>query len=130
MKNVKVSEMGNELMNILMNYSEDVANATKKAVDEVANGVMNEVKSHTTWNDKAYTSYYELKTIYDNERGKYIIWHVKNPYYRLTHLLELGHLTRDGRSYSKKYPHVIYGQKYAENNLERVVKEKIEQCKT
>lgn len=129
-KQVSVNDMADELAKMLSEYDADVTNATKQAVDEVASGVMNEIKSHTTWNDVKYTKSYELKTIYDNKKGKYIIWHVKAPHYKLTHLLELGHYTRDGKTKSKKFPHVQYGEEFARNNLERVVKEKINQCNT
>ena len=129
-KQVSVNDMADELAKMLSEYDADVTNATKQAVDEVASGVMNEIKSHTTWNDVKYTKSYELKTIYDNKHGKYIIWHVKSPHYKLTHLLELGHYTRDGKTKSKKFPHVQYGEEFARNNLERVVKEKINQCNT
>lgn len=129
-KTVEVTDMAEELQKILGNYTEEVTEATKKAVDEVASGVMLEIKSHTTWKDVKYTQSYELKTIYDNQRGKYIIWHVKSPNYKLTHLLELGHYTRDGRTMSRKFPHVQYGDAYAKNNLERKIKEKIAQCNT
>ena len=128
MQKVDVTDMSDELLKILLTYKDDITQATKEAVDEVSNGVMNEIKSHITWNDKKYSRSFELKTIYDNKRGKYVIWHVKDGMYRLTHLLELGHLTRDGRTQSRKYPHVVYGQEYAKNNLERVIKEKIAQC--
>ena len=127
-KTVEMNEMGKELYNILMSYNAEATEATKRAVTEVANGVMTEVKRHITWNDKVYSKSFELKTIYDNDRGKYVIWHVADPHWRLTHLLELGHYTRDGQNYTRKFPHVQYGQEYAYNNLARTIKERIEQC--
>ena len=126
-KTVKLDDMSAELVNMLLNYDKDVTEATKKAVDEVASGVMRTIQGHVTWNDKVYSKYFDLKTIYDNERGKYIIWHVKAPHYKLTHLLELGHYTRDGQTKSKKYPHVQYGAEYAVNNLYNEIKERVEQ---
>lgn len=125
-KKVDLEDMGSELVKILVSYDEEVTEATKKAVDEVASGVMREIKSHVTWNDVKYSRSFELKTIYDNNRGKYIIWHVKSPDYKLTHLLELGHITRNGTTRSKEFPHVKFGDEYARNNLERLVKERIE----
>lgn len=128
-KTVNISEMDTELYNIMKEYKANVTKATKKAVDSVADGVMREIQSHITWNDKVYSKSFELTKIYDNESGKYVIWHVKNPHWRLTHLLELGHITRDGTSYSQKYPHVQYGQEFAYNNLTREIKERVEQVK-
>lgn len=123
----ELSEMGKELTNILLNYDKEVTEATKQAVTETANGVMAEIKSHITWKDKKYSKSFDLKTIYDNDRGKYIIWHVKSPDYRLTHLLELGHYTRDGKTKSKKFPHVQYGADYAVANLYENTRKRVEQ---
>ena len=125
-KKVKLDEMGDELVKILMSYDKEVTEETKVAVDEVASGVMREIKNHITWNDKVYSKSFELKTIYNDERGKYIIWHVKSPHYKLTHLLELGHYTRNGQTKSRKFPHVQFGSEYAKQNLERIIKERIE----
>lgn len=123
----ELSEMSKELTNILLNYDKEVTEATKQAVTETANGVMAEIKSHITWKDKKYSKSFALKTIYDNDRGKYVIWYVKDPDYRLTHLLELGHYTRDGKNKSKKFPHVQYGADYAVANLYEKTRKRVEQ---
>lgn len=126
-KTVDLKDMGKELQEILLSYNKEVTEATKKAVTEVADGVMREIKSHITWKDKVYSGSFRLKTIYDNERGKYVIWHVENPHFRLTHLLELGHITRDGKTRSKTYPHVQYGAEYASANLVKEIERKVEE---
>lgn len=45
-------------------------------------------------------------------------WHVKEPEYRLTHLLENGHLTRDGTHRTKAIKHIKYGRQIAEQVLD------------
>ena len=129
-KTVDLKDMGKELQEILLSYNKEVTEATKKAVTEVADGVMREIKSHITWKDKVYSGSFKLKTIYDNERGKYVIWHVEAPHYRLTHLLELGHITRDGKTRSKTFPHVQYGGEFAIANLIKEMRERIEKLWT
>ena len=44
-------------------------------------------------------------------------WHVEDPEYRLTHLLENGHATRDGTKRTKKIKHISEGRKIAEQVL-------------
>lgn len=122
-----IANMGDEFAKILLAYNKDVTEATQKAVEEVAQGVQRTIKSHITWNDKTYSKSFDLKTIYKNERGEYIIWHVKSPDYKLTHLLELGHYTRDGKTKSRKFPHVQYGAEYVVNNLYDEIKKGVEQ---
>lgn len=49
-------------------------------------------------------------------------WHVEAPYYRLTHLLENGHLTRDGTKRTKAVKHIKYGRQIAEQVLDEKMK--------
>lgn len=133
MNNVtSIENMGKEFQEILLAYDKDVTEATKRAVTNVSEGVMQEVKSHITWNDKYYSKAFKLTTIYDNERGKYVIWHVDRAggksKWQITHLLELGHITRNGTTWTRKFPHVKYGVEFATRNLENEIKEGIEQC--
>ena len=131
-KVTNINDMGKAFQEILLAYDKEVTEATKKAVTEVADGVMRATKSHITWNDKEYSKAFELKTIYDNDRGKYVIWHVgkvgTKEHWRLTHLLELGHITRDGTTWTRKFPHVQYGAEFVTRNLANEIKEEIEKC--
>lgn len=127
-KNIQANELANTVTEWLTQYNEEVTEAAKEAVDELAQGVMNEIKNHITWQDKKYSNSFALKTSFEDKRNKRNTWYVKSPHYRLTHLLEFGHATRNGGR-TKAYPHVKYGDQYLYDNYERVLKEKIEKCK-
>lgn len=49
-------------------------------------------------------------------------WYVEEPEYRLTHLLENGHLTRDGTKRTKAVKHIKYGRQIAEQVLDERLK--------
>lgn len=45
-------------------------------------------------------------------------WHVEAPEYRLEHLLENGHATRDGTRRTKPVKHIKYGRQIAEQVID------------
>ena len=128
--NVKTDEIASTITKWLTEYTEDVTDIAKEVVDEIADGVMEETKAHITWYDKEYSNSFALKTSFENARNKRRTWYVKAPHYRLTHLLEFGHVTRNGTTRTRAYPHVRYGDEYAKDNFERLMKERIENART
>lgn len=126
---IEINEMASAITKLLTEYNEEVTEIAKEVVDDVAEQVMEETKSHITWKDKRYSKSFELTKSFEDKRNKRITWHVKSPHYRLTHLLEYGHITRDGVNSTRKFPHVRYGDEYLQNNFERIMKERIQQCK-
>lgn len=117
-----------QMISALNNYSAEVGEAAKRAIDTVAEGVMETIKSHITFKKRTgkYVKAFTLTTLFENATYKSVIWHVKSPHYRLSHLLEKSHLTRNGKTRTKAYPHIIYGEQYAKANLEKEVVKEIE----
>ena len=127
-KTIKIDDLSEEVMKALTEYSDEVTEVTKRAVDEVSQEVVNEIKNHVTWKDKKYSKAFSLKTSFEDTRNKRNTWYVKSPHYRLTHLLEFGHITRNGGR-TRAFPHVRYGDELAKERLPRKIKEEIENCK-
>lgn len=125
---IQANQMSDEITKWLTEYSEEVSEVSKQVVDEVAEGCFEEVKNHITWKDKKYSASFQLKKSFEDKRNKRNTWYVESPHYRLTHLLEFGHVTRNGGR-TKAFPHVKYGDEFARNNLELKLKEAIEKCK-
>lgn len=129
---VKVDELASTINQWLTNYDEEVTDVAKEVVDEISDGVMKEIKAHITWKDKQYSNAFALKTSFEDKRNKRNTWYVrkigKTRYYTLTHLLEFGHATRNGGR-TREFPHVRYGDEFAKANFERMMREKIEQCR-
>jgi hypothetical protein len=111
-----------DIMSSLTEYSDDVAVRTRKAVDIVTREVSDEIKKHLSFNSRTgnYIKSFRTKTLFEDKRNKRNTWYVKEPHYRLTHLLEFGHINRNGTR-TRAFPHVQYGEEIAERRLPELI---------
>ena len=93
---IKVSELAQELAQGLSEYSQEVADAIKKATDEVAEEAVQELKSTSPVLTGSYAKGWAKKNTYESKSSKRNTVYNKTDY-QLTHLLEKGHVGRDGR---------------------------------
>lgn len=127
-KTIQVDDMANEITRLLSEYNEEVTDLAKEVVDKVAKEANEEVLNHITFKDKKYTKSFRIKTTFEKKRNKRNTWYVAAPHYRITHLLEYGHITVNGGR-TRKFPHVKYGDDYVTQNFERELKEGIENAR-
>lgn len=99
MSNIKPDELQKVVMDYLENYKEDIDEDVIETVDEITKKARDELKQ-TSPRGKGTRSnpYYRGWAIKLSKRrsGVYhkVIWNKTN--YQLTHLLEFGHVTRNG----------------------------------
>lgn len=106
-------------------YTDEVQDALERAVDKVSKNANKVIKSHITFSQPTgeYVKAFRIKKTSTNmESGR--VWYVKPPHHRLTHLLEKGHRKRGGGRV-KAYPHIKYGEEYAQANLEKEFEEQL-----
>ena len=108
MSSIKPDELQKVVMDYLENYKEDIDEDVIEAVDEITKKARDELKQ-TSPRGKGHRSnpYYKGWAIKLSKRrsGVYhkVIWNKTN--YQLTHLLEFGHVTRNGGR-TKAIPHI------------------------
>lgn len=110
-----------ELADALEEYSDEVTEALGAAVNTVAKNVNKVIKEHIPFKQRTgkYVKAFRVTDTSESPTERKKNWHVANRQHGLTHLLERPHLTRDGVTYSKAYPHIKYGEEYAQANLEK-----------
>ena len=127
MPNVSVDDLSAAIVAELSSYNEKVTDGIKSAVEQVAKEVNDEIKSHILFIQRTgkYVKAFRVKRTFENKYNRKCTWHVAEPYYRLTHLLEYGHATRNGGR-TKAYPHIKYGEELAIRRITELSKEAIE----
>ena len=137
MKAINPIDFGPVVSEILADYTQDVIKAQGIAFDELANKTLQATteaaQKQSTVADTGhdwgvYIAAFTIKREYDAKSGTKRIICVEGPHYRLTHLLENGHATRNGGR-TRKFPHFAEGQNYLDEKGESVLKEKLEAIK-
>ena len=127
MSTTNIDDLASMIVKELENYSQDVTDELKKAVDIVAVEVNKEIKNHVTFTEHSgkYVKSFRIKKTFENKFSKTNTWHVVNGQYRLTHLLENGHALKQGGR-TEAFPHIKFGEELARKRMEELTKEAIE----
>lgn len=123
MANVTTEQFANLIAKSLGEYAENIEEAIEKTIVEVGEESTENLKNNPNVPEQTgeYKDGFYTKNIYKG-RGKKKGSHkiiVANKKYRLTHLLENGHATRNGGR-TKVYPHWRDAQKVADTLPERI----------
>ena len=114
--------LGKELSEILLEWADNEEKKLVEAIDEAADACNETAKQYAPVSKRKRAGTYRRSFVIDRGwqgRHHYAAeWHVEEPEYRLTHLLENGHLTRDGTHRTKAVKHIKYGRQIAEQVLE------------
>lgn len=121
-KAIPPEQLGLALSEVLLEWAENEEKKLVKAIDEAADACNDTAKQYAPVSNRKRAGTYRRSSVIDRgwqARHHYAAeWHVEAPEYRLTHLLENGHLTRDGTHRTKAIKHIKYGRQIAEQVLD------------
>ena len=124
MSNISIDQLGDAITAQLNTFESTVREGVKKAVDET----MDEMIRETRGTAQVRTGRYKRKisaTVGENTMMTYSkVWHVKNPDYRLAHLLDKGHALRNGGRYAGNQ-HIATAAEHAVETFQRKLEEVI-----
>ena len=126
-KEVTIDGLEDEVKRLLSTYSTEATSEVKALVREAADACNEEIKSHISFKERtgSYVKNFMVDKVEDTWTGAAYVWHVGAPDYRLAHLLEKGHASRDGGR-TKAFPHIKYGRAKAKRILTEGVQEAID----
>lgn len=119
-----------QMKDILTDYTDEVMNEVVKALEEVGKDAADELHSDIGGFKNRTGKYRKSWTVTQEDHRTFssTIVHAKAPHYRLTHLLEYGHATRNGGR-TRAFPHIYVVNEKAQEDAVKKIKEVIEKIR-
>lgn len=126
MANITIDQLGDAIRAQLDSFENGVRDGVKKAVDETMAEMVKESKAHAQARPSGGRYKRSIGAVVgDNSSTSYSkVWRVAAPHYRLAHLLDKGHATRNGGHYSGN-AHVTNAERRAVDTFQRKLEEVI-----
>lgn len=98
MANITIDSLSDAIKEELTIYSKEITETIKNEAKSSMSKLVKQTKATAPvgHRQKHYKDNIASKKVSENDRGASYLWYVKGSDYRLSHLLERGHATRDG----------------------------------
>lgn len=108
-KKIDAAELEQAVMEYLTEYREDIQEDVEEVTDEITKAARDELKRTSPKSGRRRKNpYYRGWSVKLQKKGRYkyskVVWNRTN--YQLTHLLEFGHLRKDGKGWVSAQPHI------------------------
>ena len=116
-----IKDFNKTLMKQLQTYSKVLGSEVQQVAKELAQEASKDVKRDSPQSDTKRKGTYKKDWGIQKVDDGYVVRNKKE--YRLTHLLEKGHVTRDGKSRTKAQPHIKPAEEKAIKEFEKRIEE-------
>lgn len=104
-RSVKIDGLAKAIEQELNLYSEDAVDVVKKTTREVATSIRRDISEHAPVDRGKYRKSWMASKVAETKTSISYRIHAGKDGYRLAHLLEFGHLKRDGGR-TRAFPHI------------------------
>lgn len=133
-KNISVDEFVATISEYAQKYGKEVVDEINDGLERIGREAVQEVKALSPvyagdhvrnvkkYGEKVTSGAYKRRWTFtvDSQRGKITVT-VYNRQWSLTHLLENGHLNRDGTTRSRAIPHISIANQHAEEKVDKLL---------
>lgn len=123
--NIKIENLSSTIQKELTLYSDSITKHTKIIAKDIIKQLVKDTKKDANKFTGAYQKAITYAKTFESLRVISYTWFVKNPQYRLSHLLEYGHAKRNGGR-TKAYGFISKNENIAIANYEKKIKEMVE----
>lgn len=120
-KSITVDALAAAVAGELESYRQEVTDGVKQSVKDAGTQCLKEIRAASPVLTGRYRRGWKTSKAYESAEEIRVIVHNKTDYQR-THLLENGHLTRDGVSRVPGIPHIAPAEEHAAQTLQNKVK--------
>ena len=123
--NVKIENLASEIMKGLEEYSDMATDEVKKEVKKVGRNIRKAIQENAPVGEtKKYSKSWSVKTMKETSNSIELVVHSRNRY-QLAHLLENGHVLRQGGRVSAR-PHIGPAEEKGIRELEENIMRKLQ----
>lgn len=122
-KSVKIDSLSKEISKALESYSDDISEIVENVANDVGKEAVSELKETSPKKSGSYANGWTFKKG-KSGRNRYSIKIHNKTDYQLTHLLEFGHVTRNGGR-TKPISHIRPVEKKYSEEYEKELEQKI-----
>lgn len=123
-KNIQATDLANEISDIMASYAGEISGMLKEEVENAGKLGIKTVKKHAPKETGFYKKNLKLKRVFENSHKIVFLIHSINGSWRVAHLLEKGHSTRNGGRV-EGHPHFEPAEREIEDYLGRVIELRI-----
>ena len=117
---MEIEGLAETLAEACRTYTQEVVEKVEEGITDIGRDATEEVKSLAPADKGGYRRNWTFRV--DRTKGLYkVTVHVKGRKYRLTHLLEYGHLNRDGKTRARMFPHISIAEQHAEEKVNELL---------
>ena len=122
-KTIKVDDLSKHILKALESYSDDISEVVEEVSNKIGKEAVNEIQQTSPKKRGSYAKGWKLKK--DKlGKGRYSVKIYNKTDYQLTHLIEFGHATRNGKR-TKAIPHIRPVEKKYSEKYEKELKRKM-----